>query len=128
MKTLHLLWLALLLPFAISAQTTIFSENCGNPTATTICTSYTGWQNNSSLTFTASATGPDVRTTLTSTGYTGASGNGNIFFINGVSNRFVQISGINTTNYTSLTLSFGILKTTNGLRRKGLTGFYVVRH
>jgi hypothetical protein len=113
MKTLKLLILTLLLPFIVSAQTTIFSENCGNPSVTTTCTSYTGWQNNGSLTFTASATGPDVRTTLPSSGYAGASGNGNIFFINGVSNRFVQISGINTTNYTSLTLSFGVLKTTN---------------
>lgn len=113
MRTLKLLFLTLLLPFVVSAQSTIFSENCGNPSVTTTCTSYTGWQNNSTLTFTASATGPDVRTTLPSSGYAGASGNGNVFFINGVANRFVQISGINTTNYTNLTLSFGILKTTN---------------
>jgi len=102
-----------LIPSLLYSQTTIFSENCGNPSVTTTCTSYTGWQNNSSLTFSASATGPDVRTTLSSSGYAGASGNGNIFFINGVSNRFIQISGINTLNYTSLSLSFGILKTTN---------------
>jgi hypothetical protein len=113
MKTLKLLFLTFLLPLVVSAQTTIFSENCGNPAITTTCTTYTGWQNNGTLTFTASATGPDVRTTLPSSGYAGASGNGNIFFINAVTNRFVQISSINTSNYTNISLTFAILKTTN---------------
>jgi len=113
MKTLTLLWVSLVLPFIGLAQTTIFSEDCGNPSVTTACASYAGWQNKSRLTFTASSSGPDVRTTLSSSGYSDASGDGNIFFINGVSNRYIQISGINTSNYTNLSLSFGILKTTN---------------
>jgi hypothetical protein len=53
----------------------------------------------------------DVRTTDASTGYTGASGAGNIFFT--TSGRFFQIEGINTSSLTGLSLSFGIRKSTN---------------
>lgn len=95
-------------------QTTIFSENIGNPGATTAITSYSGWQNNGVLTF--SGTG-DVRTSLPSSGYSGASGNGNVFLTNGSSKTF-QICGINTSTCSSMVLTFGVWKssgtTSNG--------------
>lgn len=92
----------------VNAQTTIFSENVGTPSGTTAIASYTGWQNFGTLTFTGTA---DVRNTTVSTGYTGASGGGNVFITNTVGTNF-QIASINTTSYTSLSLSFGILKNT----------------
>ena len=111
MKKLSQILILILVPFLMMGQTTIFSENCGTPSVTTSCATYTGWQNNVTLTYTASATSPDVRTTSPSSTYTGASGNGNIFFTNSLG-IYVQISNINTTNYTNLSLSLGILKTT----------------
>jgi len=86
---------------------TILTETVGNPSGTTAITSYTGWSN-PSLTFTGTG---DVRNTSPSTGYTGASGQGNVFLTNTVGRDF-QIAGINTTGYTSLSLSFGIFKST----------------
>lgn len=118
MKLLKTLLLVLLLPILSFGQTTIFSENCGNPSATTSVATYTGWQNNGVLTFTGNA---DVRTTVNSSScnpggvtpcYTGASGQGNLFITNTLNTNCV-IGSINTSNYTLLSLSFGILKTTN---------------
>jgi len=91
---------------SVKGQVTIFSENMGTPAATTAIASYTGWQNNGVLTFSGTA---DVRNTTVSSGYTGASGGGNIFFTNVIGRDFV-ISGINTSLYNSLTLSFGVYK------------------
>jgi len=99
---------------SVNGQVTIFSENMGTPSATTAIASYTGWQNNGVLTFSGTA---DVRNTTVSSGYTGASGGGNIFFTNVIGRDFV-ISGINTSLYNSLTLSFGVhkpLNSTSGL-------------
>lgn len=90
------------------AQTTIISENIGSPSTTTLITSYTGWQNNGSYTFDGSG---DVRNSTVSSGYTGASGNGNVFLTNTVG-KYFQISGINTSAYTSLALSVGVYKST----------------
>ncbi|NNV54943.1 autotransporter outer membrane beta-barrel domain-containing protein, partial [Limnovirga soli] len=97
----------MMLPGAKSwGQTTIFSENMGSVTATTTIAANTF--QNSSLTFTGTA---DVRNTTPSTGYTGSSGNGNIFITNTSGINF-QIAGVNTSNYTSLALSFGEFKST----------------
>jgi hypothetical protein len=87
---------------------TIFSENIGAGTGTTAINTYTGWQNNGILTF--SGTG-DVRNTTASSGYAGASGSGNVFLTN-TSGTYFQISGINTSSYTALSVSFGIYKST----------------
>ena len=118
MKKVLRILILVLMPFFIMAQTTIFTENCGNPAPTTSAATYTGWQNNATLTYAASATYPDVRTSTPSTGYTGASGNGNIYFnatsVIGTSGTInVVISNINTSSYTNLVLSFGFLKTNN---------------
>lgn len=87
-----------------SFPATIFSENMGTPGGTTTVAAHTF--QNTGLTFTGTA---DVRNTAASAGYTGASGNGNVFFTNVTGREFV-IGGINTVGYTSLTLSFGHFK------------------
>jgi len=93
------------------AQTTVFSENlatppAGNPTAT----DYTGYQNGSPIVFTGNAT---IRTTSPSENYTGASGSGCVFIGGATPSQSFTIEGINTANYSDLTLSFGHYKTTN---------------
>ena len=90
-------------------QTTIFSENMGSPSSTTEITSYTGWQNNGILTFTGTG---DVRATGSSSGYTGASGSGNVFITNTIDTS-LEISGINTVGYSSLALTFGEFKSSS---------------
>ena len=88
------------------AQVTIFSENMGAPSGTTsIATNV--FQNSGTQTYSGTA---DVRITTVSTGYTGASGGGNVFFTDTSLPRTFEISGINTTGYSSLTLSFGHYK------------------
>ncbi len=54
----------------------------------------------------------DVRSTSASSGYTGSSGNANIF-ITSTAGRYFEIEGINTSAYSDLFLSFGIKKSTN---------------
>ena len=98
-----------LIPSLLYSQVTIFSENFGTPAATTSVATYTGFQNNGLLTFAGNA---DVRITSPSSGYVGASGNGNLFVTSTLNTNCV-ISGINTTNYNTLSLSLAILKTTN---------------
>lgn len=98
--------LLLLAVSSISLGQTIFSENMGTTAVNNpLITAHTGWQNSSPIVFTGTA---DVRTTLVSSGYTGASGNCNVF-INAV-DEFFQIDGINTSAYNTsgLQLSFGI--------------------
>jgi hypothetical protein len=87
---------------------TVYSENIGNPSAQTVINSYTGWQNGSPITYqSTSATQSDVRTTSASSGYSGASGQGNVFFTTLGARNFV-ISGINTLGYSNLALTFGL--------------------
>ncbi|OWR15161.1 beta strand repeat-containing protein [Chryseobacterium sp. VAUSW3] len=97
--------LLLLLSFFGNAwgQTIIFSENIGTPTTTTAISSYAGWQNNGVLTFTGTG---DVRSSLPSTGYAGASGTGTVF-ITGTNGLYFEIAGINTSAYSNLALTFG---------------------
>ena len=88
---------------------TIFTENMGTPAVATAITA-NAFQNGN---FTFSGTA-EVRITNSSSGYTGASGSGNVFFTN-TTGRFFQISGINTSGYTGLTLSLGhFVSTTTG--------------
>lgn len=89
---------------------TIFTETVGTGTPNgTAIGSYTGWSN-PSLIFTGTG---DIRNTSTSTGYAGSSGAGNIFLTNVIGRDF-QIAGINTSTYSSasLSLSFGVFKST----------------
>ena len=113
MKKINLFLLTIciaLLPSLLYSQTTIFSENFGTPGSTTSVATYTGFQNYGVQTYTGNA---DVRTTVPSTGYVGASGSGNLF-ITSTANTNLTISGINTMNYNTLSLTLAILKTTNG--------------
>jgi hypothetical protein len=96
---------------SVSFAQTIYTENFGTPTGTTLIPAYaTGtppatFQNSSPIVYSGSA---DLRATSVSSGYSGASGNGNVF-INAVAENF-QIDGINTSAYSTanLQLSFGI--------------------
>ena len=76
MKTIKILLLLLVIPFFGISQTTIFTENFGAPGATTSVSTYTGFQNYGVQTYTGNA---DVRATIPSSGYVGASGGGNLF-------------------------------------------------
>lgn len=86
---------------------TIFSENMGTPSGTTAIGSNI-FQNSGALSFVGTG---DVRSTTSSSGYTGASGGGSVF-ITQTANFFFEISGINTTAYSNLVLSFGHFKST----------------
>ena len=107
-------FLSLLVTSFVLAQTTIYSENFGNPSSTTLLTAYTGYQNSSPITYSGTA---DVRTS-TPSDYAGASGQGCVFIgavttSSGNPAKTLIISGINTTGYQDLTLSFGHQKGTN---------------
>ena len=106
-----LLALTIVSAFASKAQSTIFSENFGTPTQTAgvwpSVSTFTGYQNYGSLTFTGNA---DARTTTPSS-YSGASASGNIFLTNTVGTN-ITISNINTLGYTAITMSLGIYKST----------------
>jgi len=86
---------------------TVFTENMGTPSGTVAIASHT-FQNSPGYSYAGTA---DVRNTTPSTGYTGASGGGNVFITTGTTVNFV-IGNINTTGFSALTLSFGQYKST----------------
>jgi hypothetical protein len=112
MKKLYFLSLMLLATITSFGQT-IYSENFGTPAATTLIPAYiTGtapatFQNASTIVYSGTA---DVRISLPSSTYSGASGGGNIFFTTTAPARVFQIDGINTSSYTSanIQMTFGI--------------------
>ena len=88
----------------------LFSESVGSPSATTSIAAYetaNGFDNVSYLMYGSG----DIRNTTVSSGYTGASGFGNVF-ITGTAGKNFVISGINTAGLNGLVLSFGIYKST----------------
>ncbi len=93
-------FLPLLAVLEMHGQTVIFSENMGTPSGTTAIAA-NSFQN-STLIFTGTG---DVRATSPSSGYTGASGGGNVL-INAIG-EFFQISNINTANFSNLVLTVG---------------------
>jgi len=97
---------------------TIFSENMGAPGATTAIVSNT-FQNSASLVFGSGGTANpgDVRISSASSGYSGASAGGNVYFTtstNGASvptdARGFSIEGINASGYSNLQVSYGYRK------------------
>lgn len=88
---------------------TFYSENMGTPSSTTVITSYTGFENASPITYSGSG---DVRTSVASSGYSGASGGGNVW-LSSSAGKYFQIDGLNTSAYTTdnLQLTFGYLTT-----------------
>ncbi len=102
MKKIYSL-LLLVVSFTSFGQT-IYSENMGTPSGqTTIAANV--FQNTTPIIYSGTA---DIRNTLVSSGYSGASGGGNVL-INAV-DEFFQIDGINTAafNTSGLRLSFGV--------------------
>jgi hypothetical protein len=94
---------------SIGFSQTFYSENMGNPTTTTAIADNT-FQNTSPISYSGTA---DVRNSTASTGYSGATGGGNVFFT-GITGRFLLIEGINTSTYNTsdIQLSFGHHKST----------------
>jgi len=113
MKKLYVLLVA---AFGLTASAqTVYSENFGIPSGTSgvaFATYATGtapatFNNGAPIVY--SGTG-DVRKTTVSTGYAGASGDGNAF-LTGTAGKYLQIDGINTSAYSSanLQMTFGYL-------------------
>lgn len=92
----------------LHAQTVIYQENCGIPSANTLIQNYHGWQDTTVAHYGNGTC--DVRTSSASTGYGQASGGGNIM-INDTLKWFL-ISGLNTSSYTDVRLYCGLRKTT----------------
>jgi hypothetical protein len=108
MKKLYTLSLVLFACVASFAQT-FYSENIGTMAVSSpfpLVSAYTGYQNPAPITYAGTA---DVRGTLVSSGYSGASGGNNVFITN-VVGKYFQIDGLDTSAYASadLQLSFGI--------------------
>lgn len=114
--------LSLILFSCVSSFAQIFySENFGTPAGTTLFPAYTTgtapatFQNTAPITYTGTA---DVRKTVPSTGYLGATGNGQAYLgVVTAIGKFMQIDGLNTSAYNSadLVLSFGYLAGTTPL-------------
>lgn len=102
---IRLLFFTFLCSFLSWGQVTIFSETVGNTGTGTLTIAGTTFDN-TGLTFTGNA---DTRTTSPSSGYAGVSGLRNVF-ITGTAGQNFEISGINTSAYTALQLTFGELK------------------
>lgn len=102
------LGIVLLFSNTVHGQVTIFTENMGTPGGTTAIASNIFQNSTGSLTYSGTA---DVRNTGASTGYTGASGGGNVFITNTVG-KYFEIANISTIGYATLTLQFGALKST----------------
>ena len=98
----------LLLTYHANGQTTILTENMGSPATTTAIASNTFQNSTGSLTYSGTA---DIRNSSVSTGYTGATGGGNVFLTNTIGTNF-QIANISTIGYATLTLQFGAFKST----------------
>ena len=92
----------LLLGVATSFAQTFYSENFGTPSSNTPASDYTGYQNTAPIMYTGNAT---ARTTAASSGYTGATGSGNIYFGTNGTYTFM-VEGINTSSYSTADLVF----------------------
>ena len=109
-KTILNCFLILSFPVAASAQVTFFKETIGNYTAgsgTISAALYTGWSNGATYIHTVPTGTANVTGTVIPSDYAGASG-GTPIKVNRSSSWV--ISGINTSNYIGITLSFGIHK------------------
>ena len=102
-----LILLLLLISNFVFSQTTIFSENIGSTAVTGTTAISANTFQNTNLSFVGTA---DVRTTTPST-YVGASAGNNVFITNTIG-KYIEISNIDTSNYTSITLSLGLYKST----------------
>jgi hypothetical protein len=104
---------ALLLSFSVSigyGQVTFYSENMGNVTAKTQIVSHT-FQNSSPILYSTNTTTnqSDIRATSS---FSGATNDANVFITNTI-NTFFQIEGINTLNYTNISMELNHYKSTS---------------
>jgi hypothetical protein len=113
LSKLSVMLVFLLAVFNSTAQTTIFNETFGTAPGTTLISAHTGWSNGIGLTFDqgGAANAADIRISSASTGYTGASGNANVFFTT-TTERGIGMNGINAANYTNMTIDFAYRKET----------------
>ena len=109
MKKLYFLILSFMFG-TLSFGQIILSENMGTPTGTTAI-SANAFQNSSPIAYSGTA---DVRISTGSSGYSGASGGGNVYFTGTAGTSFL-IEGINTSSYNTseLRLSFSHHKSAN---------------
>jgi hypothetical protein len=106
MKKIYSL-LLLVVSFTSFGQT-IYSENFGTPTANTTVANYvTGtapatFQNGAPIVYTGTSGATSLRTSSASSGYSGASANGNVFLSQTTNvGHFIQIDGINTSGFNT---------------------------
>jgi hypothetical protein len=92
-----------------SGNSQVFAERIGSVTATTLIPAHEGANGFDNDGYTMSGTA-DVRNTLPSVGYGGASGGANVFFTG--AGRTFEISGINTSAFSTMGMAFGIFKST----------------
>ena len=117
MKKIYFIFIGLI--SFVSFGQTIYSENMGTPSGNTTVAAYTSgtapatFQNGAPIAYTGTSSANMMRVSSASTGYTGASGSGNVFFA-AAGGQFFQIAGLNTAAFSSadLQLSFGYLTTT----------------
>lgn len=108
MKTI-LTALTFLLTTSLFGQSTILTENFGNPSNTITCSSYDKWQNISNYKYKTSDVSPEIKADYKSGGYINASGGGNLSFEGGT-NQYLDITGINTMGYAYLAVSFYVIE------------------
>ena len=111
MKKLYTLLLTLVVS-SLSFGQTIYSENMGTGTGTLAITATT-FQNTSPIAYSGTA---DTRASLASSGYTGASGERNVFITN-TAGKYFQVDNINTSAYLSadIQMSFGYNTTSTSI-------------
>lgn len=109
-KTLLIALFALLTIGLAFGQSAFYTETMGSVTTTTTIAAHEAANGFSVVDATYSGTA-DIRSTTTSTGYTGASGGANVFFTNTIG-RTLLIEGVNTSSYTNITMTFGHYKST----------------
>ena len=93
--------------FSPLGQTIAYKETIGTYSGTISVASYTGWSNGTTYTHTVTAGTVALNSSVSASNYTNASG-GTPVKVSGSSTWI--ISGINTSSYTNLKLSFGIHK------------------
>lgn len=96
-----------------NAQSVFYQENFGDVTATsTPIADHVGFSNSAPVVYSGSAT---IRNSTPSTGYEGASAAGCVFLGASPSSpdQYILIEGINSVNYSDITMSLGHYKGTN---------------
>jgi hypothetical protein len=109
------------LVLAGQAQSVIMSEDMGSPAAQTSIAAHV-FQNSGVYTYSGNAV---VDNATNSAGYPGASGGGNVLFQNQIEYT-LDITGINTTGFTDISLSFGAHKQLSTSDMSEFTVFYIV--